>query len=397
VAPLVLPLLERLRNRRDIVFVDQRGTGRSAPLSCSDAREPFSEAADSERQIERIAACRRALGASGNGKELMRHATTTEAMQDLDAVRLALGVERIDLIGGSYGTRAALEYQRQFPQAVRRMVLDGVAPPDMTLVASLSADSQAALDALFESCARAPACARLHPALRDRWEALLAGLPRQIVVDDPLTGERTALRLTRDAVLGAVRGPLYAPALAAALPAAIDAAAEGRFEGLMGLASMLASRRETDLALGMHFSVVCAEDVPRLPQTIERPGADFGEDFARFYARVCADWPRGQVPAEFYRLGRSAAPVLLLSGGADPATPPRHATRVAAALGPLARQVVLPQAGHGVLPIGCMRDVVFRFVDAPEDRSALEVDASCAANVPRPPAYEPPTRAASAP
>jgi pimeloyl-ACP methyl ester carboxylesterase len=399
VAPLVLPLLERLRNRRDLVFVDQRGTGRSAPLACPDAREPFSALADTERQIERIGACRRALEAStrNDGKELMRHATTTEAMQDLDAVRRALGAERVDLIGGSYGTRAALEYQRQFPDAVRRMVLDGVAPPDMALVASLSADSQAALDALLDACRREPACARQHPALRARWQALLAGLPREVVVADPLSGEPTSVRLTRDAVLGAVRGPLYAPALAAALPAAIDAAAAGRFDGLVGLASLLASRRETDLALGMHFSVVCAEDLPRLRLATDRPGADFGDDFARFYARVCADWPRGDVPAAFYRLGRSATAVLLLSGGADPATPPRHAARVAAALGPLARHVVVPEAGHGVMPIGCMRDVVFRFIDAPDDGAALAVDAGCAAGVPRPPAYEPPSAAASAP
>jgi pimeloyl-ACP methyl ester carboxylesterase len=400
VAPFVMPLFDRLQNRRDIVFVDQRGTGTSAPLACGDARrEPFSDASDPERQLARIRRCLAGLEASAaTGRaEGLRHFTTTVAMQDLDAVRRALGAERIDLVGGSYGTRAALEYQRQFPDSVRRMVLDGVAPPDMVLVASLSTDSQSALDALFDACAADASCARVHPALRAHWQALLTGLPRDVVAPDPLTGERVPLRLTREAVLGAVRGPLYAPALAAALPAAIDAAAAGRYDGLVGLGSMLTARRSVQVSLGMHFSVVCAEDVPRLPLATDRPGADFGDDFARFYARACDGWPRGDVPAAFYAVGRSAAPVLLLSGGADPVTPPRHGARVAAALGSLARHVVVPQAGHGVMGIGCMSDVVFRFIDAADDAAAQAVDAGCVAHVPRPLAFEPTERTEAAP
>jgi len=400
VAPLVMPLFDRLQNRRDIVFVDQRGTGRSAPLACGDARrEPFSDASDPERQLARIRQCLAGLEASAatGGAEGLRHFTTTVAMQDLDAVRRAIGAERIDLVGGSYGTRAALEYERQFPDRVRRMVLDGIAPPDMVLVASLSTDSQAALDALFDACIGDPACARRHPAVREHWHAVLAGLPRDVVAPDALTGEPVRVHLTRQAVLGAVRGPLYVPALAAALPAAIDAAAAGHYEGLIGLGSMLAARRNMQIALGMHFSVVCAEDVPRLPLAVDRPGADFGDDFARFYARACESWPRGDVPAAFYGIRPSPAPVLLLSGGADPVTPPRHGARVAAALGSRARHVVVAEAGHGVMSIGCMSDVVYRFIDAPDDATALAVDAGCAAHVPRPLVFDPASRAEAAP
>jgi fermentation-respiration switch protein FrsA (DUF1100 family) len=143
------------------------------------------------------------------------------------------------------------------------------------------------------------------------------------------------------------------------------------------------------LASGMHLSVVCAEDVPRRRASVDPPGADFGVEFARFYERLCSGWPRGAVPPAFYTLGPSAAPVLVLSGGLDPATPPRHGERVARALGAKARHVVVANAGHGVLGVGCMRDVVFRFVDAVEDGEALAVDATCAAGVPRPPAFRP--------
>jgi fermentation-respiration switch protein FrsA (DUF1100 family) len=139
----------------------------------------------------------------------------------------------------------------------------------------------------------------------------------------------------------------------------------------------------------MHFSVVCAEDGPRFGASAEAPGRDFGTDFARLYERACANWPRGEVPVAFYGVAPFPRPVLLTSGGLDPATPPRHGERVARLLGPSARHVAVPQAGHGVLTIGCMRDVLFRFIDAAEDADATGVDATCAAAIPRPPAFVP--------
>jgi pimeloyl-ACP methyl ester carboxylesterase len=392
--PQVLPLMSRLNNRRDIVFVDQRGTGRSAPLKCADADpQRLSDQADPAWQLRRLSACREALQALPHvgGADGLKFFTTTVAMQDLDAVRRSLGAERINLVGASYGTRAALEYQRQFPAAVRRSVLDGVAPPDMVLPASMSMDAQAVLEALLSACAREADCAAAHPRLRSDWTALLASLPRQAVVADPLTGEPERVTLTRELLLTAVRGALYAPALASALPQAIDAAARGRFDGLLGLGSLLFSRKEQAPAMGMHFSVVCAEDVPRLGRggSLDGAGVDFGDGQARLYQQVCAGWPRGEVPEAFYALPTSATPVLLLSGGLDPATPPRHGDRVAQALGPQARHVVVDNAGHGVMAMGCMPEVLFRFIDAVDPASALGVNAACAKGIPRPPAFRP--------
>jgi pimeloyl-ACP methyl ester carboxylesterase len=391
-APQVLGLFARLNNRRDIVFVDQRGTGRSAPLACKQApRAPLAEQADLEMQLQQLAACKAELAAlpyvgSESGLGLF---TTTPAMADLDAVRAQLGAVQINLVGLSYGTRAALEYMRQFPQAVRRSVLDGAAPPDMVLPASASADSQAAIDALLDACGAEAACARAFPTLRGDWTALLQSLPKTVGVHDPLTGRAESIMLTRERLLGVVRGPLYAPALAAGLPAAISAAAQGRYEPLAGLAALLTSRPETAPAIGMHLSVVCAEDLPRLGAVTERPGRDFGTDLARLYERACAAWPRGAVPAAFYTLPAFPRPVLVTSGGADPATPPRHGDRVVRALGPAARHVVVAQAGHGVLGIGCMRDVLFRFLDATDAAAASAGYAGCATAIPRPPAFVP--------
>jgi pimeloyl-ACP methyl ester carboxylesterase len=304
-------------------------------------------------------------------------------------VRQALGVARIDIVGGSYGTRAALEYMRQFPQAVRRAVIDGVAPPDMALPTAFSPDAQAAFDSLLAACEKDAACQARYPRLRAQWQALLASLPRAVVVRHPVTGEDEALTVTRDMLTGLVRLPLYAPVLASALPLAISEASEGRFTAIFGLATSLGGGRGLALAQGMHFSVVCAEDLPRMATTADRPGADFGDGLGELYRKTCAGWPRGAVPAAFYTVPPAPAATLVLSGGIDPVTPPRHGARVAQALGAKARHVILPNAGHGVMAIGCMPDVLFRFVDAASDDEALKVDTWCALAIPRPGAFVP--------
>jgi pimeloyl-ACP methyl ester carboxylesterase len=389
IASMAERMFVRLLNRRDVVLVDQRGVGRSAPLSCDDESPtaPLAGRLDVGDVVRYVERCRDTLLKLPHGD--LRQYTTTIAMQDIDAVRAALGAERINVIGGSYGTRAALEYARQFPQRVRRMIIDGVAPPDMALPATFSPDGQAALDAVFAACEADKGCNTRHPALRERWRLLAAALPKPMPVTHPLTGATETLVVTRDMLAAQVRLPLYAPALAAALPAAMDRATRGDLGPLLALNMGMSSRRETQLAMGMHFSVVCAEDMPRMAGAQERPGADLGSSFAELYTRVCAQWPRGAVPEAFYRVPALAAPTLVLSGGADPVTPPRHGERITKALGASARHIVVPQAGHGVMAMPCMRDVMFRFIDADSDGAAGQVDADCANGIPRPPAFVP--------
>jgi len=378
-------LTSRLGARRDLVLIDQRGTGHSAPLQCDvpAPEEALARALDRSRAIAALDACRARLQQLPWGD--LRFYTTTIAMADADAVRVALGADKVDLIGISYGTRAALEYLRAYPQHVRRSVIDGVAPPDMVLPVSDDVDAQTAMQALFRDCAAEKACAAAHPQLARHWEALLASLPRAVDVDGPITGKPLHLTMTAEAVRGLVHSPLYTPALGAMLPHAIDEAAAGRFGPLLALSTSTGGL-PTDMSEGQHFSVICAEDGARLPPVAasgEEPGA------LSLYRAVCARWPRGEVPAAFYTIPASASPVLLLSGGLDPVTPPRHAERVAKALGPQARSVVVANNGHNVTAIACMRDAVFHFVDAATDAAAQAVDMNCAAKLPRPLAFQP--------
>src|ERR1035437_386748 len=212
VAPMIAQQLSRLNNRRDLVFVDQRGTGQSAPLMCDeDRRATLAQLLDSKHRDALLRQCLAQLQKLPYGD--LRFFTTTLAMQDVDAVRQALGAVHINLVGGSYGTRAALEYMRAFPQAVRRSVIDGVAPPDMVLPASVSTDNQAAFDALLTACEQDANCSKNYPRLRADWNGLLASLPKAATVTHPLTGVSEQLTITRETILSGVRAPLYSPVL----------------------------------------------------------------------------------------------------------------------------------------------------------------------------------------
>lgn len=399
-------MLARVRRHRDIVLVDQRGTGRSAPLRCDDgaARPSLRDQLEAPRQVQRLRECLAQLRKLPHGD--LRHFGTTAAMADLDSVRQALGAAQINLVAASYGTRAALEYLRLYPQQVRRVVLDGVVPADMALPEAAATDAQAAFDALLRWCAEDRACNGRYARLAQSWQTLLASLPREVHIADPLIGPMSVpmsgppsgpaqpLWLSGEAVARLVRSALYLPSTAAALPAAIDAAAQGRFDALLALASALSPAGSRGaLAQGMHFAVVCGEDAP-LAGSGERkaaaPPGEFDAGLAAMYREVCAFWPHGAAPTGFGRLGTTRSPVLLLSGGIDPATPPRHGERVAQTLGPAARHVVVPHAGHGLLALPCIAEAVHRFVEASDDAQARRVDAGCARELPRPRVFVPP-------
>ncbi|TDM06154.1 MAG: cysteine protease [Ideonella sp. MAG2] len=386
-------LMSRFSNRRDLVLIDQRGTGRSAPLKCAEQSpgEPLAHSLSMERQKALWQDCLKTLKALPHGD--LRYYTTSIAMADADAVRAALGYEQVNIVGASYGTRAVLEYMRLFPQRVRRAVLDGVAPPDMVLPATFAVDAQAAMDKLLTDCEADTRCSALYPRLRADWKGLLAAMPQEARILHPVTGREEVLTLTRDHLTQWARVPHYSPTLASGLPFAITEAKAGRWTPLVGLVSAMTGPRGLGLAMGMHFAVVCAEDMPRLPSAAAA-ATDFGDGTVRQYQEACADVTAGTPPPGFYTLPPATVPALLLSGGADPATPPRHGERVGKALGGLARHVVVPQAGHGTLSLGCVRDAVFRFVDAESATTALEEastakGAACADKMPRPPAFAP--------
>jgi pimeloyl-ACP methyl ester carboxylesterase len=379
-APQVIPLFSRLNDTRDIVLLDQRGTGRSNALDCpNDEESPLQAMFEDAIPEKAVRECLAALDADPG------QYTTAVAIADLDEVRAKLGYEKLNLWGGSYGTRVGLEYLRRFPQHVRTLALDGVAPPGMKLPLSFVDDGNAALERLLADCSADRHCARIYPKLRETITAVrgrLARVPARVVIQDPRTGAPELITVNENVFLSGIFRPLYLPELASLLPYGITAAAAGDFNPLLAQNLEFADDIAENLAVGMHLSVICAEDVPRItPAELEKAARSFfGRALIDDFIRACRIWPKGPVAEDFYQPVRSNAPVLLLSGGIDPATPPRHAEAVLAGLSN-AKHVVAPQLGHGVSMHGCAPRLIENFI---RGANARAVDGRCLERIPRP-------------
>ncbi|HEX5760141.1 MAG TPA: alpha/beta fold hydrolase [Thermoanaerobaculia bacterium] len=383
-----LPLI---RQRRALLFIDQRGSLGANPLLCSlggtdaDLQSYIGE----QFPLAEVRRCRQEL----EKKADLRLYTTDRAIDDFDEVRAWLGYDKVNLFGGSYGTRAAQVYLRRHPQSVRSVILLGVAPIDETLPISHSQAAQRALDLLLDRCAADAGCGKAFPDLRAEFQQVLARLDRGPVpaeVRHPETGKETTVQLGRGAFVEAVRWQMYKVETARALPLQIHQAARGDFGPLAQDA--LDARRAIPrfLALGMLLSVTCAEDLPFLdPATIaERTrGSYLGDERVRTQLNACGEWPRGAVPAGHMDLVRTDLPVLMLFGEIDPVTPPEFAARVAAGM-PNSLQVVVPGGAHGNFD-PCLERLMHELL---ERASVRGLDTSCVAKIQHPPFLTEPAR-----
>jgi len=372
-------MFSRLNKRRDLVFVDQRGTGRSASLACPEL-ENSPDVADDVQMQKQSDACLARLKTLPHGD--LRFYSTSIAVQDIEAVRKQQAYDRINLVGASYGTRVGLEFARQFPLSVKRMVLDGVVPPDMSLPA---ADAQAALDGVFQDCARQASCNAAYPALAQQWKSLTTRMPQSVSVTHPRLGTPLKFNMTHDVLLSLVHKTLYAPTTVAGLPYALTQAGQGNYQPLVTLSGATNLPGPAGINYGMHFSVWCSEI---FAHPLAPPKDEFEKLMTDMYQRTCKNWPRASIPAEFFSIPAAQSPVMLLSGGIDPVTPIRHGAAVAKALGSQAVHITIENAGHGLLAQGCVRDVVYRFLNAKENTDALKVDSSCVRQIPRPLAWQ---------
>lgn len=375
----MLGALAGVRRERDLVLVDQRGTGRSNRLQCDFPLDDL-EIEDSPEMLRELAAeCLRSLPGDP------RFYTTSVAVRDLEAVRAALGYPRINVYGGSYGTRVAQHYARRHPDRTRAVVLDGVVHPGLALGASLALDADAALRAVFARCEADPACAGRFPRLADDFAALRARLeaaPVTLALPDPVTAEPREVAFGGGHLALAARMLVYSDQTAALLPLFIHEAHQaGNLQPLAAQAEMILGQLEGALAYGMHNAVVCSEDLPFLdPGALDREalGATFlGTAMLDGLVAMCEAWPRGLVDDDLRAPLRSGVPALLLSGEHDPVTTPAYAAAAAAGFADHA-QVTFRGQGHVQLGLRCAQQLVRRFLDA---GTAAGLDVSCADDV----------------
>lgn len=370
--PALSSTLFRIHEERDIVLVDQRGTGKSNPLRCLD---PEQEILEDEQVLAQLKDCPAKLDAD------VRYYTTDIAMQDLDAVRSALGYETVNLYGASYGTRAALVYLKMYPARVRSVILDAVVDPAFVIYQDAAEDGEKALELFFARCEEDEVCGSTYPNLRSEFDRVLEKLgdgDKEITLTHPVTGESFQFPFNRSAFTSIIFNTLYSPDLVAMLPLAIHEAYEqDNYSPLITQAFLL----DAGLYDGMFYAVACTEDAPliNISEDTERV---FGNN-AQTFIEVCSAWPENAPPAVVHEPVSSDVPVLMLSGEADPITPPWHAEQLSNSLSN-DLHLIFADMGHGNSSSECTAKILNQFVDS---ASVNDLDTDCVKNIQPPPFF----------
>ena len=357
---------EPLRRNRDILLVDQRGTGRSAPLTCELGEEMLEGSIADDEALRVTRECLDQLPYDP------RFFTTSVAVRDLDAVREALGYRALNVYGVSYGSRVAQHYARRFPANTRTIVLDGVVPPELALGPDIALESQRAVDDIFARCGEEPACNERFPDLAGEFTSVLAMLRDGSIavnVPDPVSGEGTIFDFGAAEFAVAIRLLAYQPSTIALIPLFVHEAASGNFDPLAAQFLTTTQGLAETIAVGMHNSVMCSEDTARYKlDELDREALEasyLGADLVDLMADVCSIWPAGPVDDDLDENLDTDIPTLLLSGTADPITPPDYAVQAATGL-ERAWLLTGEDQGHGQIAVGCMPEVVAGFVAAGE-------------------------------
>jgi len=365
---------EMVRRDRDIVLLDQRGTGESAAMNCETDDDYIEGNYSREQTLRFTEECLDQLPHNP------RFFTTSVAVRDLEALREALGYTQFNLYGISYGSRVAQHFARRFPESTRTVILDGVAPPQVALGPGIAIESQYALEAIFDRCEEESTCAAQFPELRDEFTMLQAELKQQpvtLTLPDPLTGKPEEIDFGTPEMAVALRLLSYHPSTVAILPMLINEAATGNYAPLAAQTLMIAESLDEAMALGMHNAVVCTEDAPYFDgEQVSQEALDatfIGAEQIETLRAICSIWPAGFLDEEFKTPLKTDLPVLLLSGEADPVTPPKYAELASVDLDN-ARLLVGRKQGHGQAARGCMPDLIGEFVT---DADPTGLDATC--------------------
>ena len=374
-----------IREHRDLVFVDQRGTGQSNPLNCDlfDPADPQSFFG-AFLPLDAVRKCREQL----EPKADLKLYVTNIAMDDIDDVRAALGYDQINLYGGSYGTRAALVYLRRHPKHVRAVVLHGVAPTHQFMPLNFPQDAERALQGVLSECEADEACRKAFPQVKADAKRVLEQLlqsPVEAEVQIPNTQNRVKLKLNRNLAAEAIRYMLYSPGGASRIPLVLHRAAAGNYGPLANAAFRYRMFLVSTGSNGMYLSVTCAEDLPWVKAAdAEKLGANtfLGDYRYRDQSAACALWPRGANDSNYADPVRSSKPVLIVTGEWDPVTPPAHGDAAARTLSN-SLHVVVPDGAHGLDSlenIDCLDRIVTQFIAS---GAVKDLDTGCVKSIRR--------------
>lgn len=371
-----------LRQERDIVLIDQRGTGKSNPLRCPFDRTDVRRILERPVALEQLSSCRTELEKVAD----LTQYNTANSSDDADEVRAALGYERVNVVGGSYGSLAALDYLRRHEAHVRTVAIEGIVPPDYRLPLLFAKTIQGSLTHLFADCAADATCHKNFPELKSEFDSIIKRLnraPAQFDVLDSVSGKPLRITLSRGAFVTSLRPLLYQPSIVSRLPYVFDRAYQGDWSAYAAFALLIGRALEGEIARGMAFSVVCQESSPFISEQdikTETSGTYLGDYDLRIYQKRCGVWPKARAATNFIAPVRSAVPTLLIAGDEDPATPTWTARHAAEDL-KNSLVVGIPYGTHAT-SAACIDRIIVQFIDA---ASTVGLDTGCINQIRNPP------------
>jgi pimeloyl-ACP methyl ester carboxylesterase len=372
-----------LRERRDLVFADQRGTGGSNSLACRFYGPPERPSTyfTAFLPIDKVRECRSELQRTAD----LAQYTTAASVDDLEEIRAAMNYPTINIVGGSYGTRLAMEYVRRYEPRVRAVILESPVTPATHAPEHFGQLAARALDGLLDECAASASCAKAFPRIRDEARAVFDRLrsgPVTTTVAHPRNGKPGEVTLTRDHVGEAIRYMMYSSFGASRVPLYLHEAFAGNYSPL---AQFLIRWRADGTFDGLYLSITCAEDVPLVaPDAAERDDPTYlGGYRVRQQRAACAEWPRGTRAESAGQPVKASVPVLITSGMLDPVTPPENGDEVAKTLSHHLH-IKVPSGGHsaaGLVGLECLADLKRTFM---EHARTDALDAACVNRISRP-------------
>lgn len=363
----IAPIFTRLLKKRDIILVDQRGTGASSPLEC-DFPDRMSEGSTEEgqkRTLQKLAACKEKLDIDA------RDYSTDAYVADLEEVRRELLVDRFHLYGISYGTRVAQRYITLAREHVASAILDGVVPAGVSIGERVMESAEDALNGTLRRCSADEAC---HSRFGDSVQTLRQvqqAQPRTVTVPHPSTGVPTPVTLEKALILETLRLASYTSETSVLIPLWLHQLQQRSGDSLASF-TLLASRSlQRTLNQALNMSVMCTEDIPALKSALNEATQRLKQE--------CAVWTKDTLPPTALQLASNDVPLLLLSGELDPITPPRGAETVQA-LSSKAQHLIYKGQGHGMVFRGCTPRLLETFLQSPGP-----LDAQCIEKITPPP------------
>lgn len=382
--PAVSYAFRHIRAERDIILLDQRGTGLSNKLECASDNDDEEALVFNQEKAEAASkACRDSLDVDP------RFFTTSVAVKDLERLRESLNFQQWNIYGVSYGTRVGLHYLRRYPANVRTIILDAVVPPDVVLGPEIALVAEQSLLRLFNRCEENTGCNNAFPNLRDGTFELLTKLknkPVELQYEDINTGQLRDMTFTDRHLAVTMRLMSYSAHGSAILPSMLyDAIDNNNFSSLARQSQIQISGLDSALAGGMYNAVICTEDEPYIPTDFDRSELEktyLGAELLDAMNSSCRAWDKGIIDDDFKTPVASDVPALIMSGSDDPVTPPDYGDRIAQHLS-RSTHVINNNQSHMQAALGCTPLLMAEFINT---ASVEELPIDCLERV-RAPAF----------